>query len=246
MQTLVRRRVVSVGLLVVALSVSAAFIALGNWQLDRAEEKRNSFAEFERRGNLSAVDLNRTSTIDAVTLPGYQAVVIGHYLGTTILLDNQMYQGRAGYLVYSVFEIDGRNQRLLINRGWVNAGENRAQTPAFDTSTVNQQLQGRLIQPPAGGLQLKGSGLIEQMSTDIWRVQRIDFNSLGDDAGRVFLPITLRLDTPTSEGFVQDLTPPGIDESRHLGYAFQWFALAATVVIVSVVLMLRNGKTGTS
>jgi len=219
------------------------FLSLGTWQLDRAEEKRSSFAEFERRGSLTEVNLNLTSVSDADTLSGYQAVVTGHYLGPTILLDNQMYQSRAGYLVYSMFQIDGRKQVLLVSRGWVNAEPDRRQIPAFDTSNAHQRLQGRLRQPPISGLQLQGSKLIEQMSGDSWRVQMIDFASLGVGLGGEFLPITLQLENPTTEGFIRDWTPPGIDESRHVGYAFQWFALAATVLIVSLIVMLRNGKT---
>ena len=57
--------------------------------------------------------------------------------------------------------------------------------------------------------------------------------------------MTVLLDGDAPYGFVRDWTPPGSDETRHLGYAFQWFAMAVTVVIVTVVVTLRSGKAST-
>ena len=53
------------------------------------------------------------------------------------------------------------------------------------------------------------------------------------------LPTTLLLDGDAP-------TPPAIHENRHLGYAFQWFALKVTMVIVTVVVTLRGHKAGTA
>lgn len=246
MQALDRRTTLSVGLLLLALCVAVLFVALGMWQLDRAEQKRNSFAQFELRGNASEVDLNQASVGDSSALSGYRAAAAGRYLGPSILLDNQVDQSRVGYLVYSVFEIDGRSSSLLVNRGWINAGADRSLAPEFDTPTARQLLEGRLSQPPQGGLRLQGSELIESLGVDMWRVQGIDFAALTATVGKELLPITLLLDADAPDGFVRTWTPPGSDEARHLGYAFQWFALAVTVVIVSVVVALRSGKAGTS
>ena len=233
-----------IGLLVAALCVTALFVALGVWQLDRAEQKRATFAEFERRGQASQVDLNQGAD-DSAALPGYRAAAAGHYIGATILFDNQVHRGRAGYLVYSVFELDGRKERMLVNRGWINAGADRNHAPELATPTVSQQLEGRLSLSPQGGLRLEGSDMIERLTTDLWRVQVIDFAALTRTIGVELLPITLLLDSDAPYGFVRAWTPPAIDENRHLGYAFQWFALAVTVVVVTIALSLRRDKAGT-
>ncbi len=239
-----RQKVTRIGLLAVAVSVAALFIALGMWQLDRAAQKRATFAEFERRGQASKVDLNLGVNDDAA-LSGYRATPAGHYIGATILLDNQVHRGRAGYLVYSVFELDGRKESMLVNRGWIHTGADRNHAPELATPTLSQQIEGRLSLSPQGGLRLEGSDMIERLTADLWRVQAIDFVALAKTIGVELLPITLLLDSEAPYGFVRTWKPPAIDENRHLGYAFQWFALAVTVVIVTVVVTLRSDKSST-
>lgn len=242
MYAVVRRNLVSIGLLAVALLVSALLSSLGMWQLDRAAQKRAAFAEYERRGVAEEVDLNRTSVGDGVALSGYRVAATGHYLGPNILLDNQVHQGRVGYLVYTVFELDGRRQSILVNRGWIRSEADRSSAPRFNTPSANQRLEGRLSQPPAMGLRFEGSELIERLTDDMWRVQGIDFVALSATTAEELLPITMLLDDGAPAGFVRAWTPPGNDEARHLGYAFQWFAMAVAVMVIAVVIMLRSSK----
>ena len=240
---------VRIGLLVVALGVTASFAGLGVWQLDRAEQKRTISAEFQARFGAAEIDLNFDPADARVALPGYQTVAAGRYRGATILLDNQVHRGGVGYLVYTVFELNGGEQSVLVNRGWISAGPDRRRVPEIATPQVAQQLKGRLSAPPQGGLRLAGSDDIESFGADLWRVQGIDFDALAGVIGAELLPITVLLDEDAPHGFIRAWTPPGgasgklKGESRHLGYAFQWFALALTVVIVAGVLTLRRGKT---
>ncbi len=246
MQAIVRGRLVSIGLLASALAVAGLFSALGIWQLDRADQKRTSFEEFQRRGEAAPIDLNLTAIDADVAVPGYRTVASGRYLGPTILFDNQIHQGRAGYLVYSVFALDSLRQRLLVNRGWIVADADRSRAPVINTPDTSQRLEGRLNQPPAEGLRLQGGDRIERLTNDLWRVQEMDFTSLEASVGEQLLPITMLLDPDVAGGFVRDWIPPGTDESRHIGYAFQWFALALAVVVVSIVLIIQSLKTGRS
>ena len=238
-------RVAGIGLLAVAIAVTTLFAALGLWQLDRAEQKRATFAEFERRGQASQVDINLREVGDGTALSGYRAFATGHYIGASILLDNQVHHGRAGYLVYSVFELDGRKKSVLVNRGWMNAEADRSRAPKLTTPTVSQQLEGRLSLPPQGGLRLEVSDMIERLEANLWRVQAIDFVGLTATVGVELLPSTFLLHTDALYGFVRAWTPPASDENRHLGYAFQWFALALTVVVVTVVVTLHSDKANT-
>ena len=231
-----------IGLLMAALCVTALFVALGVWQLDRAEQKRVMFAEFERRGNTAEVDLNQQGVDYSAALAGRQAAAAGRYRGATILLDNQVHRGRAGYLVYTVFELNGHKESVLVNRGWIRADADRSRAPDLTTPNVSHRLEGRLSPPPQGGLRLEGHDVIERVADGMWRVQAIDFAGLTATVGVELLPITVLLDGDAPYGFVRAWTPPGSDEARHLGYAFQWFALAVTVVVVAVVVTLRSGK----
>ena len=237
-----------IGLLAVALGVTALFTALGSWQLDRAAGKRAASAEFERRVHAPSVDLNLLPVEDGAALRGYPAALTGRYSRATVLLDNQIHRGRAGYLVYTAFELDGRTENVLVNRGWVSTGMDRGRAPEVATPTMNQRLQGRLATPPQTGLRLDGGDMLESMAAGMWRVQAIDFASLTSTLGVELLPITVLLDPDAPYGFARVWTPPGgasgelTDEARHLGYAFQWFAMAVTVVVVTMVLTLRLRK----
>lgn len=230
-----------IGLLVAALSITALFAALGMWQLDRAAQKRDMSAEFERRGNTVEVDLNQAGVDHSAELAWRPTAATGRYRDASILLDNQIHQGRTGYLVYTAFELNGRKQSVLVNRGWIAANANRSHAPEFATPSVSQRLEGRLSPPPQGGLRLEGHDVIERVADGMWRVQAIDFAGLTATVGVELLPITVLLDGDAPYGFVRAWTPPGSDEARHLGYAFQWFALAVTVIIVTMVLTLRRG-----
>jgi surfeit locus 1 family protein len=203
------------------------------------------FAEFERRGSALQVDLDQPDIDDRRILPGYRASATGRYRGATILLDNQVHRGRVGYLVYTAFELSNRTESVLINRGWISAGTDRGRAPKLATPTVGHPLEGRLSPPPQGGLRLDGDDMIEVLADDILRVQTIDFADLAATLDVELLPITVLLDSEAPYGFVRNWTPPGSDESRHLGYAFQWFALAVTVVVVTLVLTIRSRKAGT-
>ena len=229
-----------------ALAVSLLFVSLGMWQQDRAAQKRAAYTEFELRGSAAPVDFNQIWVADGAAQEWFRAVLSGHYLGQTILLDNQLHQGRAGYLVYTVFEIEGRRQKILVNRGWIPAAADRSRAPQFATPITSQHLEGRLSQPPAAGLQLAGSSLIEPMAPGLWRVQNINYSALTATLGEELQSITLLLDPDADAGFVRAWTPPGSDESRHLAYSLQWFAMALTVVVISVVILLNSSKTGTA
>lgn len=56
--------------------------------------------------------------------------------------------------------------------------------------------------------------------------------------GRVH-PQLLLLDAHSPDGFLREWRPPGFGPERHVGYAVQWFALAATTVIILLLLNLR-------
>src|SRR3954466_4935538 len=87
-----------------ALAGCAAFIALGNWQTRRAEEKRAIAAQLEKK---------RVS-VAGEFVPRY-----------TVLLDNKLRRGRPGYEVITPMKLGDSRVHVLVNRGWVQAGISR-------------------------------------------------------------------------------------------------------------------------
>src|SRR5574339_245690 len=98
-----------------AAAACAAGIALGKWQLRRAEEKR-------------------------VVLP--HASVEGEFLPRfTVYLDNKLNHGRVGYEVITPLKLrDGSN--VLVNRGWIAAGTTRDALPEVRTPAGEVRIEG--------------------------------------------------------------------------------------------------------
>jgi len=55
-------------------------------------------------------------------------------------------------------------------------------------------------------------------------------------------PFTLLMDPNISYGFIRDWQPVVMKPEKHLGYAFQWFALAGTLMIIFIGVNVRKNK----
>ena len=232
-----------IGLLMLGILISGLFVALGNWQLARANEKSEALERFNSRGQSPAMNLAKFNVTDIAGVVGRSAFANGGYrAGTTVLLDNQSLGNRIGYLVYTAYRIADTDQHILVNRGWVAALADPRQIPDLGPEPVASAVSGRLSNPPSVGIRLRGSEIAEPMDESVWRVQRIDFLTLANLFDLKIIGSTLLLDNAMPNGFIRNWTPPGTDQARHLGYAFQWFALALALFVISVGLFVRSKR----
>jgi len=209
----------------------AAFTALGLWQLDRAGEKRALAADFAGGG--PALSLPS----DSSALPRYQRVTArGRYdAERQFLLDNQVHDGRVGVQVLTPFSLSGGGV-VLVNRGWLPFGRTRADLPDVSVDAEPRMIAGRLDELPQPGILLgapPGSG---------WP-RLVSYPQVEDIAAA--LGVTpharmIRLDPGVPDGYVRDWRLPGTTPVRHLGYAIQWFAFAATAIAIWLALSLRR------
>ncbi|MGQ0428999.1 MAG: SURF1 family protein [Gammaproteobacteria bacterium] len=209
----------------------AAFAALGNWQLDRAAGKRSLAADFARLG--PALPLPPAG----VELPRYQRVAAeGRYdAARQILLDNRSQSGRAGIEVLTPLLLaDGT--AVLVNRGWLPFGDDRARLPEVAVGTQPRRIGGRHVGLPRAPIELASppaSGwprLVNYPRQDELAVM----------LGRELRPGMILLDPAEPDGYGRDWSLAGTSPERHLGYAVQWFALAATAIAIWVALSLRR------
>ena len=232
-----------IGLLMVGLLVSGLFVALGNWQLGRANDKTEALTRFTSRAQSPAVNLAEYNVRDIANAVGRSAFTNGVYRPrTTVLLDNQTLGGRIGYLVYTAYRIGLTDQHILVNRGWIAAYADPRRLPELGPEPINLTVSGRLSDPPAEGIRLRGAEIAESIDEGVWRVQRIDFLALAKLFDLEIIGSTLLLDNAMPNGFIRNWTPPGEDQARHLAYAFQWFALALAVFVISVGLFVRSKR----
>lgn len=220
-----------------ALAAFLLFIRLGFWQLDRAEEKLALQTSYQDRIDAVPVDLGQ-----AVRQRGQvremhwrRCVLGGSYDPQVIfLLDNQVFRGAAGYQVFSRFVLeDGAS--LLVDRGWVAAPGTRDETPLLRTPPGPVTLTGVAGPVPVAGIRL-GADVPEDMGKGMVRVQRIDLAQLAAQNGWMLFPYIVRLDPAAPGMLTWNGYEPGFQRERHLGYAFQWFALATTVLVIYIVL----------
>lgn len=209
----------------------AVFAALGNWQLDRAAEKRALALDFSQGG--AALLLPPADD----GLPRYQRVhARGQYdPDHQVLLDNMSHAGTAGVQVLTPLLLaDG--SAVLVNRGWLPLAGTREVLPDISVAAELREVVGRLdplprpgielqSAPPAGWPKLMNYPRVEELSALLRRELRSR---------------TILLDPAEPDGYVRDWQPPGMGSDRHLGYAVQWFAFAATAIAIWIALNLRR------
>ena len=115
-----------------ALVFFSLFISLGFWQLDRADYKRTLYSDFENRQSGQAIDLNHDNTklSDKEEKIWRHVNAAGEFLVQyQILLDKQVELGQAGYYIYNPFKLKQSEHVVLVNRGWLSAGNDRTVSP---------------------------------------------------------------------------------------------------------------------
>lgn len=230
---------------VAALAV-AAFSWLGLWQLDRAGDKERRSGAFTARTIDAPILLNeRLSAMPFEFDPEWwryrRVEVSGEALGARqYLLDNRTRNGVAGYHVYVPMLVTGIERVMLVNRGWVATGPSRERLPDVALTRSEFVVSG-IVDYPRQPLLLGDDGYAQSSWPKV--VQRIDLDKTARDLDRQVLPFVVLMDTALPHGFVREWTPYlGIGPERHRGYAFQWFSLAAAVVVVWIVVRVRGGR----
>lgn len=119
--------------LALAAAACASFVALGNWQARRADDKR-ALAEHRQR-----------------------IVVHGEFMPErSVLLDNKVRGGRPGYEVVTPLRL-AEGIHVLVNRGWIAAPPRREQLPEITTPRGRLRIEGVMLPRFAQPLKLAES-----------------------------------------------------------------------------------------
>jgi surfeit locus 1 family protein len=222
-------------------------IGLGYWQLQRAAWKQALVDAHAARITEPARPLQSllASPHTDAGLEYRQVTAQGVYdLDHQLLLDNQVYQGTAGYHVLTPLHLDGAGPTarwVLVNRGWVPLGASRAQLPAVTGPAGHVMLHAMIKLPPEKTFRL---GAAEEHGTR-WPqvIQEVAIGRIGQRVGHPLLPLVLLLDKSDHGGFVRDWRPVyGITPERHRAYAAQWFTLALVLLVIYIGVNTRRSK----
>lgn len=219
---------------------------LGNWQLGRARDKQ-ALIDAWGHGDAARVDVT-AHRIDS--LPRYQSVSArGAYLSARqILLDNMpSADGQPGYRVLTPFRRDATERLLLVDRGWLPLGEDRARLPSLDVGETPREIAGRVDRLPVPGLRVGSADRGEAARAAAWP-KVLNFPTAAEIAAVLGAPIEhdiVLLDPQAPDGYQRNWQPElHLHPARHLAYAIQWFAFGVVAALAVIVTAVRRGRAG--
>jgi len=215
-------------LIFAAALISVALTArLGVWQLDRAAQKIALQEAVDARAQLPALDASqlRADTEGAALQLQRRVLLRGRWLSDkTVFLDNRPMDGRVGFFVVTPLRLSGRDEAILVQRGWVpRDAQDRSRLPTLsDAGLAEVEVRGRLALAPSRLYEFgtAASGVIRQ---------NLDASTYAQEIKQGLLPLTVLQSGPVNpqDGLLRDWAAPDLGLHKHYGYAFQWFALSA-------------------
>ena len=210
-----------------------ALLALGFWQIERAEEKQQLVDRYANNQQLSPVIAAQDllADRDQQYRPAWiQGKVDNQRI---IILDNRVKHGRPGYEILQAVSISGEEKKLLINRGWVPASLDRNRLPSIAPIKGEVQLRGHLYRRLKGGYQLDdGVTVVKSWPSRIGWVGVVRAEALFAEQ---FFPYQLRLDRDSQGALETGWVTVAVQPHKHIGYAVQWFAMAFTLLILTLI-----------
>lgn len=216
----------------------ALFIRLGLWQLHKAEAKQALQSQLDR--HLTETPAALPDQLGNPEDWRYRRVKVQGTYETQyqILLDNQVENGVAGYHVITPLSIAGSARHILVNRGWIPAPAEHSVVPRVDTPADMQEVIGSLWLPSNKIFALEAPPANGQWQP-VW--QNMDMERYLQSAPLNLYPLVVRLDPDSpAGGFARNWPHPAERIETHLGYAYQWFGFAATLVAIYLVLSFRK------
>ncbi len=218
--------------------LAGLFAWLGNWQWQRAADKQDlvdAFAQAPLVRDLAGPDAARFTR---VSLHGF------YDSERHFLVDNRFFASQAGVHVLTPFITEG-GITVLVNRGWLPMAPDRRSLPTVAPAAGRVKIAGMLDALSVPGRKL---GDADRLVPGNWP-QLLTYPNLQDMANALqtkLYPLVLLLDPDSPGGFAgRDWQPVHVPPKRHRGYAFQWYALAVTVLAAWVFLACRGtGATG--
>lgn len=220
--------------LALTLGAVSGAVALGNWQMQRAESRRTLAAE-HAAAQRAAPRLLPGHAVAPEAFANRRVRVRGTFLPEhTILLDNRQRAGRVGYEVATPMRIEGGPMHVLVLRGWLPAGPQREVLPVVPAAAGVQVIEGVALDhlaqryapdPPASGAR-------------VW--QNLSVEAVRSATGLALQPILIEQHSEAADGLLRDWPVAGAGAEKNEMYALQWYSLAALAALLFVVLSFHR------
>lgn len=252
-----------VAMLLLAAMV-AGFTALGNWQLSRADQRREIAAAIEQGRQSAPIELSAGQD-EQVLQPWRPATAKGVWLNQySVLLDNRNLDGRPGLWLATPLQLADASA-VLVLRGWVPrpvasqpgqsvqtgqaitlqgppgqqivSGELSARVPRlYELWSPIAKPEASLPQGWPAAQEAAGVVTVDTML----RLQNLSIEELSNRSGLRFLPTVLLQGDNMEDGLKRVWPGPSTDSDKNVGYAMQWFGFAAIAGLVLLGLLYRT------
>ena len=157
-------------------------------------------------------------------------------------MDNIVKSGKSGYHVITPLKVNNSEQRILINRGWINTGLDRMQLPTVSTPEGIIKIMGTLDKPRSKPVLLFTDYLPDFEGNQRWIYVDTDYMSKKWE-----IPIAAYLLLQTNPNIQDNLSrkwPNFVNKaSMHIGYSIQWAAFALISFIGFIAINLKDTTT---
>ncbi|TCS41000.1 cytochrome oxidase assembly protein ShyY1 [Reinekea marinisedimentorum] len=208
------------------------FIVLGFWQLSRAEQKAQWFAELNRAPvSFNEMIFNEQSLYKNTLLSAQPMSE------TVFLLDNKTHNGQVGYEHWCLFNT-GRGV-VAGSLGWVAGFADRSQLPQVNCKLALNNQPATLRTPPQNPLFSEQANSLHSSQSNIWIVQALSSDWLQPFTGEPVVAFVQLNNLPSAINIWQ---PSTITPEKHLAYAIQWFAMAAALAAMFIFAGVKFSK----
>ena len=152
------------------------------------------------------------------------------------LLDNRTRDGRPGVEVLQVFHDRASDRRLLVNRGWLPWPDRRI-PPKFDTPDRPLKLAAWVYAPSGEPF------ILSKRMAEGWPrlINHVDVEEIWQLLDRDGVSYELRLE-PGPAAYRADWPVTFMKPQQHVGYAVQWFALAAALLALFIYFGVHQAR----
>lgn len=220
--------------LIAGMILLGLLINLGSWQLGRATEKSALVDRWQARAALPAVHPRALSS----ELPERVADRLVKWRGQFraddyLLLDNRIHQGRVGYHVVAL--VSAEDVLVPVNLGWLAGDPSRRTEPTPELPEGFFSVSGRVYVPTGKPLMMQKPEAPASLPAAVQTLYWDDWQrSLSTLTGRDVFPFEVRVDQRSPLAFVAEWPLVNQSPAKHIGYAIQWFAMAAVLVFIGI------------
>lgn len=216
---------------VAVLVVATVCVSLGLWQLSRYREKQR--LNQQTRAALRAPPVDATRHLPPLPeVRGRRVRLIGRYDETRqFLLAGRTHDSSPGVEVVTPLRPEGGGPAVLVNRGWLYAGDAATALPQQYPEPGVHELVG-LAQALAPAGRWGALRAVLRDSIELWSARTLDPDSVARQLPYPIAPYMVRaLPAPGAPATPARSVPPELNEMMHLSYAVQWFLFAAIAVV---------------